>query len=563
MRNSSKPGWRRLWFASLGAALAGISAPGRAAPPIPSTPSGLRSNARLQPELERPLDALAHLPDDVPITVLIPKPERLFRKLEAQWARAAASSSGLAHRAFWSGIAEVIGGPVEPATFRRLGVAVDRDVALLLDPAAGVTIVRFGLDDRRRFEAWLARTVPEDRRSMDLGRERAIVLYPDSDLPIICLLRVRHAHCQIGEGQGARPGAALQQLMSESIRPLVEAADLAAVRPHIQNDAELLAFLRPRLLAPGLAAWMGDRARRAHRFGPPEEQRRVLERHAERARVLRGWVDDGRLVALSLAIDRGRVRGRAHAVLEPRAAERLASLVSARPPGPDVVAWSHTPALARFFSRLEPEAASAFFALLGLDLPASVLDGNFAALLLGIDAECKAAKSAGQDPRARLFYLPLAAAVGLRAPVDAKRMILERQEGAPLALFSGVRFETDPDQRTLRAEHLGSPLEVRVLDRVALMGTGHGAAAAAERRWSATVEPRVGPVGFLEASVDLAAVRAALSGARLEGASNRDLKHLQAAERRLDIWLGDMRRLHLGAHLATRAPQLTVELDGQ
>lgn len=562
MRNSSKaPAWRRS-LGWLGALVLGAGAVAEAGPPTPApTASHSERVAGLHPG--RGLEGLAHLPDDVPITLLVPRPERLFRKLEAQWARATSAQADLAHRVFLSGLAEIMGGPVAPATFQRVGIAVDREVALMLDPEAEVIILRFGLADRRRFEAWLSRTVPEERRSMELGRERAIVLYPDSDLPIICLLRVQHAHCQLGAGKDARPGAALERLLASSLRPLAEDADFVGLRSELSEDADLFAFLRPKRLASGLRRWLDERARRHQRFAAPEDQRRARELSDARAQLLRGWLEQSRLVTLGLAVDRGRLQGKAHAVLDAPAARGLAALVPAELSETDVKRWSDTPALSRLFLQLQPEAASRLFAWLGLDLPAASVDGSFAALLLGVDAECKAARSSGGDPRARLFYLPLAMAAGLRGPLAAERLILDAPAAGPPSLFSGVQFRVGADARTLHAEHLGSPLELRVLDQVVLMGTGHGAAAAAERRWTARA-PRAAPgPGFLELSVDLAAVRAAISAARLEGASNQELKRLREAEQRIDLWLGDMRRLELRAHLAKDAPRLVAELHGQ
>lgn len=278
---------------------------------------------------------------------------------------------------------------------------------------------------------------------------------------------------------------------------------------------------------------------------------------------MRGWLEETRLVVLGLDLDRGRVRGKLHAFLERPAAERLSGLVASELPDTPLVAWSNTPALSRLLLRLQPAAASRVFAWLGLDLPAAAVDGSFAALLLGVDTECRAARSSAQDPRARLFYLPLAAAVGLAGSLSADRLVLAAPEEGPPPLFSGVRFRVGADARTLHAEHLGSPLEVRLLDQVALMGTGHGAAAAAERRWTAPAAPRAESSGFMELSVDLAAVRAALAAARLEGASNQELKRLRAAEQRIDLWLGDMRRIELRARFAKPAPQLVAELNGQ
>lgn len=537
------------------------SASAQAQMPSPTPTEARAESPRGAPEAGTPFETLAHLPDDVPLTVLIPSPERFFRKLEAQLDRL--SPSAALQRVWFEGIAEVIGGPVNPATFRRLGIGVDRELGLIFDPDANVAIVRFALSDRRRFEAWLARTVPEERRSMEIGRERAIVLYPDSEMPIICLLRVSHAHCQLGTGEEERPGRALQRLTTEGIRPLAEASDFKLLRAGLDEHADALVFVRPKRFTSGVDAFLEARTRRAHRFASNRDQRGMHGRAESRARLLRSWLSEGRLAALSLSLDRGRVDGRLQVVLEPRAAERLAVLVPTDPPSNDIMAWSDTPSLARLLLRLEPSAAAALYELLGLQLPSDSVDGSFSAHLLGVDTECRAAKSLAKDPRAPLFFMPVAAAIGLRGPVDAKTMIMQPGSAGARALFSGVQLEpTGTDGQTFRAEHLGSPLEVRMLDGVALMGTGHGAAAAAERRWSARVAPRSRRNAFLELSVDLAAVRAALAAARIER-SNEELKRLHAMEQKMDLWLAEMRRLDLSAALVPSAPQLTVHLSGR
>lgn len=531
----------------------------------PPTPSTTIARSAPVPHDLAPVglpEALAHLPDDVPITIVLPSPERFFRKLEARLERVAPSASAFAHQAVLDGLVEVIGGPVQPSTFRRLGIAVDREVALISDPEAGVTIVRFALHDRRRFEAWLSRTVPEERRSMDLGRERAIVLYPDSELPIICLLRVSHAHCQIGTGHGQRPGEALSRLVSAGIRPLSDAADVQAVRPHLHEDADLMAFIRPKLLIPSVEAWADARTRRSRRFRGAAEHTSSSVHSKYVVRVARSWLGGSRLLAFSFAFDRGAFDTRMHAILEGPAAARLGAFVSSEAPEAVLATWSQTPALARLLMRLEPSAASALLEALGLDLSADALNGTVSALLLGVDSECQAARSLVKDPRAHLFYLPMAVALGLRAPVDARRMFRSGSEGESTSLFSGVRFREGADPRTLQAEHFGSSLEVRVLERVLLMGTGEGTVAAAERRWDARIDRPSNSGGFLELSVDLSAVRAALASARIERSSD-DLKRLRAMEQKLDLWMAHMRRVDLHARMAESAPQLSVEFSGR
>ena len=534
----------------------------QAEPPTPSPTANRRSPPPVERATSDLLEALAHLPDDVAVTVVVPNPERFFRKLEAHVQRISASAATFARQAVLDGLAEAIGGPVQPTSFRRLGIAVDREIALILDPHTEVAIVRFGLHDRRRFEAWLSRTVPEDRRSMDLGRERAIVLYPDSELPIICLLRVSHAHCQLGVGRGQRPGAALQKLMAHGMRPLSDSVDVIAVRPQLHEDPDLTAFIRPKLLTPMFDGWAETRSRRSSRFDGASPHHSTGGRSSDGVALVRSSLAQGRLFALSFSFERGAFDTRMHAVLEARAAARLASLVASAPPDVSLSSWTRTPALARMLMRLEPDVAAFFLGALGFQLSSQAVNGSMGILLLGIDSECRAAKSQVKDPRAHLFYLPMAAAVGLRGPVDPRVAIRVDSGEHGFSLFSGVRFEEGASPQSLKAEHFGSPLEVRASEQVLLLGTGEGTLAAAERRWGARNEALPPPGGFFELSVDLAAVRAALAAARIERSSD-DLKRLRSLEQQLDLWMNGIRRVELSARTSALAPQLSLEFSGR
>lgn len=302
-----------------------------------------------------------------------------------------------------------------------------------------------------------------------------------------------------------------------------------------------------RLQPPRLADWvrreMVEAARRRARWLDAPARRDAVARGMTQARLWSDTLGEIREVSLvsegSGASERLRVRVQFSEQAWPRVRDRFRSGGA----DPQLIGWSHTPALLQLWVNLEPGVAHAIMQRwLGQTVPG--LRGDFGLLWLGIRGACDAC---GPRIDAWPALFPSAAAFKIGPP-----------EGPSIlaALESGRTSTTSA--RRVELSTAAGPTELVLERETVFVATGEGLGAAASRRWLRCDEVRPDPDQVLRARADLHAIRAALEV--LEGrAAPAEVRALQRALEPLHAALGHRRWITL--NVAPReARTLEIEL---
>jgi hypothetical protein len=453
--------------------------------------------------------------------------------------------------------------PVEPrhvltaAGLREAGI--DAKAALVVLPTArGVTMIRFGLTDRRAFEAWLDRIGGPERRRIAIGAETASVLLLDSERPITCLARHTQAICQLGASEGQNPVADLARLVAGGGHTYRKLAGVVDAHQRLPRDAVLYVYANPPALARDAALFHALRERRRTRFADArtravseEEIRQISTRFAKWSR----WVDGGAAAVLT-----GQRIGALVELTASSTGKRLIAEALPERTTDDVIGrWVETPALFSALVHADPAFVQKVAQSFGIDLPKDALTGTIGLLGLGIDSECPSAK---QDAVANLdwaFLIPSALNVGLAttAADGVHRLLTERFPVAPGK--TPWITQARPPMAGLAA---GSPYEIHVLDRMMIIGTGVGAGAAALRRL-ASIEPshdKPERAPFLRASVHPRAVDAAFASGAFGREHRRELLAFESLRLQLKPLMERIDTIELEANTSTDRERVSLEM---
>jgi hypothetical protein len=486
--------------------------------------------------------ALESLPEWVPAALLVREPNRFL-------ARARGLLAPLPVKVRDRLAAEWI--TLRDLDFEDAGI--DGDAPAWVVPSFGdqPALARFGLADHRRFEAFAARRAA-GRGRLRIGAMPAWVFDADLPSPIACTRRERWLYCQRGVSPEREPFAHLERLLEAPGRRLAHHDGLQAAAAQLDPDADLLWVLRPDAAASHLAGLWLAQVEHELRLAPPElrrrreaDARRWTAWFHQRARWLRGLAGSVDLETLRVAVD---------VALEPAGAELVRSIAGRPRPDDRLSGWVKTPAIARAVAHLTPEVTADLLQRSGLSLPVDRLSGSIAALALGLDAECPAAKRGGPKEASALpFVFPMAAAIGLVDGAGRERRWLvqalgiEPPRAAGNVLMSGLAH--------------GSPYEVRAANEAVLIGTGPGAGAAAARRWSGAMPIEVAPAAFAEIAIDLRALDAALGSASFGGETRRELRELASWLERSRPAREPFTRIEAKLSALDRGERLHLELE--
>lgn len=434
-------------------------------------------------------------------------------------------------------LATALVAPKQETNVGRLGtvrgledVGVDASAPIAFVPNAdGETIVVvFGLSSRKRFERWLSSLAGADRPRPKIGGELASVLAADSRMPVICLARQTHAYCQFGETKGARPAAPLEALLTFDGAKLGDAKARRAALSKLPPDAHLYATANPKGLATIFAHVIVATSSAKARYLEPAHAKAMLTRAKRRAeRIVRhaGFVEGA---AAGVYPSDKEVAIRTELTLSSSGRRFADRLLPDGRPDPMIARWARTPALLSILARTNPAILEGFAKDYGIDVPEGMLSGTAASMILGLDAECSAARKERKklSPRRWAFLMPSTVAVGLKDPKAADTIHKRLEPG--LDTVETRRPSTRP---TLTGRMWGSPFEVSVLDDMVLLGTGRGSGAAALRRLGALPEPLPptrGPSPFVEARVDLRAIDAAFAAGAFSSEHRAELLAVEA-----------------------------------
>ena len=514
---------------------------------------------------------LSTVPEDTRIVVVAPRPDRTLPRLTKELAAASKIWPNLAPKRLGLLLTTSLGANISSA--RGLSqIGVDPSRPLLFIPRlpgaegqlqAGLLIV--GLRDRRRFDAWLARIAGPERRSVDLGKVRVRVLFPDSEEPIACLLRWHSVICQLGAAPGSDPMKLLRRVSEQRFTPMSNDALALGALSALDPDADFYVIARPARFAETLQHRVVERALRAHRFEEPSARKRRAKRVQREAASLTKSARSVQVVVGGVYLEEKSLRLDAEARLTASAASALRGALAQRS-APVVARWAKTPALGRFFVQMNPKLLAAGLEKWGLPLPAARLDGSLAVLALGIDTQCTAAKSSVRiDANVAPFLLPMAAAVGLSEPLkdDERAAIAESLGPKGAALPAQRAFGVLNKSKTgrLRGERFGAPIEVRFHPRALLVGSGAGGGDAAERRLGAG-DPDGEPHAFVDIAIDPPAIAAAFETGDFDNV-RPELTQAVETHRRLRPLLEQLRMVRLRSWANPPERSVRVELRAE
>jgi hypothetical protein len=472
------------------------------------------------------------------------------------------SRADLESKLFLAGLRETLGLGLTSPALEAVGLAPQRPALIVKASPNAPATVQLGLSDHRRFRAWLSRVAGTDRRSIPFGRERATVLFPDSDLPIVCLIRIRDGYCQFGSTKGPDPVRALKRAVNSGGNRLPVNSAMADAVAALPSDADLYLLVRPKRWSQHLARALVGHAVRSHRFDPPGVRRRATAKLERKAREVQTALREIRAMAFAFSYHETRARLRGQVVVEESAARRLRSAIDTAPSRATMRRWANTPALISARFHLKPTAAEQLLAATGFSLPGAKLSGGLAILALGLDTECASAKTHDETGAAALpFVVPIAGAIGLEQKLDSEAF-QQLQHWLPHPSEPG-RFRYHP-----LSGSGDQTVELRLRDEVVLVGTGSGSGAAAARRWDSSqkhlqqsVRPTADARRFVEIEIDLAAITAALATANFDANVRSELHALRQFHQQLRPALGRYRRIRLRGETKDRAKRLSFELD--
>lgn len=495
------------------------------------------------------VEALDHIPGGAALSIVIPAPGRLVAKLREEIDKGTGMAAVMIDgRQLALQVEKAVGADLTTvAGLQEVGVETKRAALIVVGVGRQPHLLRVGLHDRRRFDAWLSRWARAQRRFVALDGERVFVLFPESDAPLACLLRMRDAFCQVGLAPGELPLEPLRQFAGHHGKLIGTDDGVRAAAERLEPGADAYILVQSGPIVELGADALIAHSRRLHRFDPKAMQRQAARRAEAQAQRLRerGRRVEGMAAAVSFATDAIRVHSEVQ--LSAAGAAELRQVAATTPTAGPLSAWSRTPALARLLVHLTPESASTLMAQLNLPVPASRLSGTIATLALGLDTEAECAKAGGpHDAKVIPFVVPLAAAIELRGPIDPAWL----DAAQPAA--NGV----------VRREVYGSPFEIRAEPQVLLVGTGPGSGAAAHRRWlsrkAATTSGSTPP--FLQAQLDLQAIDAAFAAGSFSDTSRRELLVAERIHRQMKPWLRGFRHIGVKAWTPENARTLTVRL---
>jgi hypothetical protein len=529
--------------------------------PAPSAAALSRSRERREPTssstvaIQGPLlTALEELPDTVPVAIVLPKPGATIGQLQTELAQLEGLFPDLQIDRIAARIERAIGfAPVRLERLTEIGASTTEPALIAIDLAGGPPVFRFGLSDRRRYDAWIDRH-SEHGPKLQIGADRASILFPESEAPLACVVRQRTGYCQIGVSSGRDPIAELRRFLEAPGRRMSQLAGITVAADRLRSGADAYVFVRPEAIGDLVARHMIARAAHRHRFDGPSVRRAAVGEVEREAHLLRSRIRSIEGIAMAIDLSSSHLFAELEVVVNRRAIELLRGLIREGSTDEATLRWFETPALARIALRLRPEIAGDLLARAGIKLPIALLSGDVAALALGVDTECPAAKrGAPEDPAALPFLFPTAVAVRLthQAGESERRAIAQTLGGG------------DARSELLRhGQAFGSPFEVRMVDEAVLIGTGPGAGAAAVRRWSgASKKQRINRRAFAELAVDLAAVDAALSAGSFGAETRDELRALDVYWRSIRPIVSRFERLDLAAWSESGSGRLRFELE--
>lgn len=411
----------------------------------------------------------------------------------------------------------------------RVGIDREQPLAVVPDRVGRVAVVVFGLSSRKRFERWLSSIDGPDRARVKIGGEVASVIGATSDTPVICLARSAHAYCQIGPAERARPTGPLERLLAFEGNTLGNTPARVEALRALDPGAHFYVTMDPSGLATIVKNRLREHALAKARFLDKKSAAKSLDRvRAETAHLDRyATYIDGAAAALYPNGDD--VTMQAQLLLTSAGRRFAARAAPDTPPDETIVRWAETPALFRLLAHMHPELLQIGAKALGIELPERALDGTFAMLTFGVDAECPSARRRREaiGPSRWAFLMPSAAAVGLTSAEMADRVhtaLRPHLETPAVERSAG-------DRPALSGRAWGSVFEINVLDDLLLVGTGRGSSAAALRRLGALPSAAVRAAKrrpFLEVDVDLRAVDAAFAAGAFSPEHRAELLTVEA-----------------------------------
>jgi hypothetical protein len=423
--------------------------------------------------------------------------------------------------------------PIEPSTaltpggLREAGIDAAAPVVLIPNVRAEVTVIRFGLSDRRAFEAWLDRIGGRERKRIPVGAETASVLALDSERPIICLARHKQAICQLGVSQGPNVIADLARVVAEGGSTYSRLPGVITAHDRLPRDSVLYAFANPSPLARDAALLQAERERRRTRFADvrtraasEEESRRMTARLVKWSR----WIDG--VAAAVLTGERTGVR--VELTASSMGKRLLAAALPERRTDDLIGRWAETPALFSALVHADPTFVQRAAEQFGLDLPKDALSGTVALLGLGLDSECPSAKQGAVAELDWAFLIPSALNVGIATTEAAERLHQLLSLRFPIVPIKPPWLEHARPPFAGIAQ--GSPYEIHVLDRMLIVGTGIGSGAAALRRL-ASIQPTAKPSArapFIRASLHPRAIDAAFAAGAFGREHRRELLAIES-----------------------------------
>lgn len=483
-------------------------------------------------------EALDSLPDSTAAAIIIAAPLRLG-PLEALWEELAAGVQ-VASAPLVDELLVRSFGADPPALFRPLkwaSIGLDGRAPLIVIPGFGrsPSLFRARIADRARLDAWLAERPHERIRR---GDEPAVELLGEG---LACLISGRALYCQRGSSAGPNPLAEVLRWAEQPSRRLSHLKAVTQVAERVGGAMDAWAVVQPALLAPTMVQASLDRAAQEATFkGPAAKNTAVLEARRTAQRWA-SWAGSIQAVATGVRLREGRLETAVELELDDRLAGTLEDAVGRSEHATNIERWASTPALARAYVHLDRTIIADGLRAIGLELPGEALGGTAALLLLGVDTECPLARSeAPPELHTWPAVLPLALAIGLSG----------RAQPGNVERAMGAYNERRPERA----------LEVRLEGDALLFASGPGGVAAATRRFGkGAARGRDRPGTFADASIDLAAVGAALNAANLE-AARPELRSLNARYQRLRPALERFRLLELRARAEGAGHRLRVEL---
>ncbi len=500
---------------------------------------------------------LEELPEHVGLVVVLPAPARTAERL-AEVTRGVDDVYPE-----WS--AATVLGRVHGSALLLQTAGVDPHGRITVVPGLGrgPDVVRLSLADRARYQAW-ARTLGGGRAIQTWGGDEVHAVGFDDRSGVACVARSGGLWCQLGASTPDDPLGALRRVVDAPARRLAQNAPMNAAVARLRGDADLYVLARPGELAEPLAHAIGAQAVRARPFATPAEKRGLEAEARRRINQTAAYASLVRAAASAVALDKDELDAQVELELSDRGVELARALVGDLDAADPIVRWAETPSLGRVVARVDPAAAAELLALARVRLHPRQLSGTLAMMVLGIDTQCPSAKaSAPRDIGAWPFVFPLAGAIGLAEarPIDR------------VGLAAGFDIPADPratelrDDTFFRGRMFDSPVEARLVPQTILLGTGHGAASAAARRWSSparTVALQASPAPasrrFLDARVSLAGVSAAMSTGTYDGETRPELRRLENVMRVLQPMVGRYPNAHATAQVGEGGRRLTLRM---